>query len=195
VGASEETKVNFRIISATNINIDEAVAKGKFREDLLYRIAQHRINLPALRDRPEDIPELVHYFLALSPVQRRKKISQDALNLLQSFSWPGNVRQLKSIIENAEIRAVDGMIRDKEICQALPELAKIPQSRLVNLSVGRYGTNLIVSERRRFEKALIQANNNRDEAAKFLGMSRATFFRKAKDLGLVKERKLKGVSL
>jgi len=62
VGSDEEIAVNFKVIAATNVNIDEAVLRGKFREDLLYRIAKHRINLPALRDRPEDIPELVHYF-------------------------------------------------------------------------------------------------------------------------------------
>jgi len=71
---------------------------------------------------------------------------------------------------------------------------ELKSSTLVSLA-GRYGTSLIVSERRRFEKALIQANNDREEAAKLLGISRATFFRKAKDLGLVKERKPKGVNL
>jgi DNA-binding NtrC family response regulator len=195
VGSDNEIPVSFKVIAATNVNIDESVAKGKFRSDLLYRIATHRINLPALRDRPEDIPELVHYFLAQTPKQRRKDISQDALMLLQNFSWPGNVRQLKTIIENAEIRAADGVIRDKEICQALPELAKINRAQLSALPIGHYNKSLIINERRRFEKALIQANNNREDAAKILGISRASFFRKAKDLGLVKDRKPKGVTL
>jgi transcriptional regulator of acetoin/glycerol metabolism len=125
------------------------------------------------------------------PEKKRKELSEDALHLLEAFSWPGNVRQLQSVIEDAATRPADGIVRERDLCQSLPELAKLTKSKTNDPSFGRYGSNLILTERRRFERALIQADNDREEAAKILGVSRATFFRRAKDLGLVKERRIK----
>lgn len=189
VGSLEERKVNFRTISATNVNLEASISEKKFREDLYYRIAKETLRIPPLRERLEDIPELVHYFLALTPEKRRKSINNEALQLLQSYSWPGNVRQLKTIVESLESRCADKMIREKDVCQVLPEVPRAMSSRFTKALIGKYGASLISGERQRFEKAIIQCNGDRNKAAEVLGLSRATFFRRAKELGLVHERR------
>jgi DNA-binding NtrC family response regulator len=193
VGASTEIAVNFRSISATNADLDRAIIDGRFREDLYYRIAKDRIRLPTLRERIEDIPELVEYFLATRPPAQRKTITGEALELLKAYHWPGNVRQLQSIVEVMESHAEGKVIREREVCLALPDVSRLATSRFTKALVGRYGASLIQNERDRFKKAIIEANGDRDVAAKNLGLSRATFFRKARDLGLVKERRARAL--
>jgi DNA-binding NtrC family response regulator len=105
VGGRKPVKVDVRIISATNRDLIADVKAGRFREDLFYRLHVFPISLPPLRQRPEDIPELAQHFLARFSAEEGKRvrsISPDALHLLQTFRWPGNVRQL----ENAIFRAV-----------------------------------------------------------------------------------------
>jgi len=194
VGDFAPIKVNFRMIAATNVQVEKAVVQGTFREDLYYRIAKNIIKIPALRDRIEDLPELVNWYIASVPHHRKKKFTNEAIALLQAYDWPGNIRQLNGIIEALCSRCTDNVIRDKDVCQALPEVTKIFTSRTTKSLVGRYGTQLLTNERRKFEKAINEARGDRTEAAKILGLSRATFFRKAKDLGLVKERRTYGDS-
>ena len=189
VGSLDERKVNFRSISATNVNLEHAITEKRFREDLYYRIAKETLRIPALRERLEDIPELVQYFLAKSPSGKRKSITNEAIALLQAYHWPGNVRQLRTVIESLESRCEGHSIREKDICQVLPDLADILSSRFTKALVGHYGASLIAGERQRFEKAIIQASGDRTQAAGILGLSRATFFRRAKELGLVKSRR------
>ena len=100
VGSIEERNVNFRSISATNVDIIEAIAKREFREDLFYRIAKMKIKIPALRDRSEDILELIQFFLAEISPKKEISITNDATELFKNYHWPGNVRQLKSILES-----------------------------------------------------------------------------------------------
>src|SRR5690606_38647854 len=105
IGAKRPVKVNFRLISATNRDMIQLVKDGKFREDLYYRLNVFPIWVPPLRERIDDIPDLAYHFLARFSAEEGKRIisiSEDALRLLQSYSWPGNVRQL----ENAVFRAV-----------------------------------------------------------------------------------------
>jgi len=190
VGTNHEISVNFRLIAATHVDLDKAVEEKRFREDLKFRIARETIRIPALRERIEDVPELVEWYLASIPSHRNKKLTAEAMSLLQAYTWPGNVRQLHSVVENLCNRCTDGVIREKDVCQAIPEVSTIFTSRTTKTLVGRYGSQLITSERRRFEKAIIEASGDRSKAAGILGLSRATFFRKAKDLGLVKTRAL-----
>ncbi len=188
VGTNHEIEVNFRMIAATHVDLDKAVSEKKFREDLKFRISREVIKIPPLRERLEDIPELVNWFIATLPAHRNKKFTNDAMALMQAYSWPGNVRELQSIAERLCNRCTDNIIREKDVCQALPEVAKVFSSRINKSLVGRYGTQLITSKRQTFEKAIIEANGDRTRAAEILGLSRATFFRQAKDLGLVKSR-------
>lgn len=187
VGSHEEKNISFRTISATHVNIEEAIIHKKFREDLYYRIAKAKIKIPSLRERLEDIPALVHHFINQNG-KAKISITNDAIELMKVYHWPGNVRQLQSLIENV-CNSVEGtVIREKDICQAMPALASIYGNRTTKLLVKRFGTSLLSQEKERFEKALFEAQGNRDLAASALGMSRATFFRRLKELGLVKER-------
>lgn len=188
VGTHKEKAVNFRCIAATHVNLDEAVKAGRFREDLFYRIAKEVIRIPPLRDRVEDIPELVHYFLAGISKGKRPSVTSEAMRLLQSYSWPGNVRQLRAVVESLVSKIDDFVIREKDIYHSLPEANLVFTTAAARALVGSYGASIILNERERFEKAIIKARGNRVEAAKILGVSRATFFRRAKDLGLVKTR-------
>ena len=188
IGTNHESPVNFRMIAATHVDLDKAVEEKRFREDLKYRIAREIIRIPSLRERLEDIPELVAWYLATVPAHRNKKFTNEAMELLQAYSWPGNVRQLHSVAETLCNRCTENVVREKDVCQAIPEVSTIFASQATKALVGRYGTQLITSEKRRFEKAIIEAHGDRTKAAEILGLSRATFFRKAKDLGLVKAR-------
>jgi sigma-54 dependent transcriptional regulator, acetoin dehydrogenase operon transcriptional activator AcoR len=155
--------------------------------DLFYRIA--KIKIPPLRERTEDIPALVQHFLVELHPKKSIIVTNDALDLMRAYHWPGNIRQLKSVVESICMRLTDCVIREKDICQALPQIADLFGNRVTKVLVGRYGTSLITRERDRFERAIIETNGDRDKAAVSLGLSRATFYRRAKELGLVKTRR------
>lgn len=189
VGSVEEKAVQFHSISATHVNLTDAVIKKTFREDLYYRIAKVKIHVPALRDRRDDIPELVHHFIASSFPNKNITITNDSLELLMAYHWPGNVRQLQSAIEEIGSKINDSIIREKDICQCIPQIATVFGNKTSKMLIGRYGTSLVNKERERFETAILEFSGDRDKAAKRLGMSRSTFFRRAKELGLIKERR------
>lgn len=186
VGSSDIKEVNFRSISATHINLEEAIAKKKFREDLYYRVAKATVKVPALRERKEDIIDLTHFFIAEAFPTKNLSITEDALELLMAYHWPGNVRQLRAVIESIGSRSNSNVIRESDICHALPQVASVFGSRASRVLIGRYGASLITKERERFEKAIAVAKGNKKLAADNLGMSRATFYRRATELGLVK---------
>ena len=191
VGSYDEKPTNFRCIAATHVDLDRAVKEDRFREDLYYRIAKDVIQVPSLRERVEDIPELVHFFLKKYGSDKRATITSQSLELLQAYSWPGNIRQLKGVVESLASRCEGNVIREKDIYKAVPEATAIKSIPSRNL-VGAYSASLIMNERQRFEKAIIRANGNRADAAKELGISRATFFRRAKELGLVRTKSIEG---
>jgi len=188
VGSHDEISVSFRTISATHVNIDDAVSQKKFREDLYYRLAKAKIRIPSLRERTEDIPALVHHFLSTNELKKTLTITNDALALLSAYHWPGNVRQLQSVIESACCKVSDKVLREKDLCQVLPQLANLYGNKTTKMMVSRFGATVIGMERERYESALRATNGNRDIAAQNLGLSRATFFRRLKELGMVKER-------
>ncbi len=118
VGGSKNIKVDVRIIAATNKDLREEVKKGNFREDLLFRLNVIPIMVPSLRERKEDIPELVDYFLeyfAAEYGQKPKKITPDGLGMLQAYDWPGNIRELKNVIERFVIMNPSNIITAKNI--------------------------------------------------------------------------------
>ncbi|MCM0606292.1 MAG: sigma-54-dependent Fis family transcriptional regulator [Xanthomonadaceae bacterium] len=188
LGSNEIKKVNFRTISATHKNLEQLVTEKLFREDLYYRVAREKIHVPSLRERSEDIPELVEFFLSHATSFKRKTITKEALELLQAYRWPGNIRQLQGVVENMRSRCDGDIIREKDVCQALPEVARLKPHTLERILGGTYRGSLILTERKRFEDAIYAAQGDRNSAAKSLGLSRATFFRRANELGLVKTR-------
>jgi DNA-binding NtrC family response regulator len=117
VGSNQSIKVDFRCIAATNKDLDKAIEEGKFRPDLFYRLNVFRIELPPLRERREDIPMLVNYFVRKFSLQMNKKItrvSPAAMNLLQQQTWSGNVRELENAVERAMVVAQEPEIRDSD---------------------------------------------------------------------------------
>lgn len=127
VGSSKPQKTNVRIVAATNVNIPEAIQKGKFREDLYYRLNAITIQVPALHDRPEDIPLLFRKFSADTSEKYRippLDLSAEARSLLTDYRWPGNVRELKNITEQLTIIEKERLLSAEALQRALPEQAK-----------------------------------------------------------------------
>ncbi|HNT87754.1 MAG TPA: sigma-54 dependent transcriptional regulator, partial [Candidatus Hydrogenedentes bacterium] len=181
LGDSVPHKVDVRFIAATSRTLSDEVAKGRFREDLLFRIRVARILLPPLRKRREDIPLLVDFFLerARAATGRRVlEVSATAMSILMDYHWPGNVRELESAIEAGVIRCRGAVLLPEdlpvEILHAQPAVAApviIPYSR--------------ADEQRRILDALERARGNRAAAARLLGMGRATLYRKLRKHGLL----------
>lgn len=194
VGSTEERQVSFKSISATHVNLENAVMDKKFREDLYYRIAKYSIRIPPLRERLEDIPDLVIYFLS-SRFKNEYTITPQAIDMLFSYHWPGNVRQLESVIEMMVYRCENKVIREKDVCQAIPDLSNLFTPKQALQLLGKFGHSPISQERKRFQKALVDSSGDRTKAAQLLNMSRATFFRRMKELGLVNERRKRELNL
>jgi DNA-binding NtrC family response regulator len=130
VGARKSVKVDVRVISATNRNLIADVKNGRFREDLFYRLHVFPITVPPLRERPEDVPELVRHFLARFAAEEGKRIravSGEALGLLASFRWPGNVRQLENAVFRAVVLAEGDIIGVSEFPQIAAQMAGMPK--------------------------------------------------------------------
>ena len=181
VGSYEERKVSFRLIAATHVDLQKAVTEKKFREDLFYRISKNVIQVPPLRERKEDIGIILNSF-KLKKNGKSVDFTDDAIEVLQSYNWPGNIRQLQDTAERIVMLATQNVIRQTDIFKAAPEFAT--RTKVLKGLVGNYSTSLIVNEKKRFLIAIEQAQGNRDEAAKLLGFSRATFFRRMKELGI-----------
>lgn len=179
IGGETARHINTRVIAATNINLDQAIKKGKFRKDLYYRLNVITIQLPCLRERAEDIPALCDYFVNEMVMEPAISISPQELDRLQRYDWPGNVRELKNIIERAII---------------IRKGAEINPSMLTGNTLAKKTTYLPATsndppiiplrelERRHIIKALEQLSHNHTRTAEQLGISRSTLMRKIKYL-------------
>jgi len=170
IGGSESLSSDVRVIAATNRKPEEAVAKGKLREDLLYRLNVFPIPLPPLRDRREDVDLLAEHFLALlnKDQDTSKEFTRPALNRLRSHNWPGNVRELKNLVHRAFILAEDHIGLD-----CLPLGVQDSAGSNLNLKVG---TSLGEAERRLILATLEEAEGDKKKAAEILGISLKTLY-------------------
>lgn len=180
VGGTAPVQVDVRVLAATNRSLAEEIEEGRFREDLYYRLNVVRIDIPPLRARTSDIPILIEKFLKEFSREHGKAqpaLTKRALNRMLQFPWPGNVRQLRNVVENLVLfaRGTNLDIDDlpQEIVSAPSEALEIP-----------IGVPLDQIERQVLEKTLIAAGGNRTRAAELLGISRRTLLRKIKELGL-----------
>jgi DNA-binding NtrC family response regulator len=183
VGGTELMRVNVRVVAATNKKLSEAAAAGKFREDLLYRLQVVPIVIPPLRDRAEDIPLLIEHFLAhLAAKHRRgsKALSAEALQACQRFPWPGNVRQLRNAVERIVITC---RARTVDVAD-LPDFLREYDRTAAAFSI-RPGMSLAEVEKVLIRQTLTHVTNNREEAAKVLGISRRALQYKLKEYGLL----------
>jgi len=173
VGETETRKVDIRILAATNKDLSAEVEKGNFRLDLLYRIKIARVTLPPLRERKEDIPLLVEAFTDEICKENGidiPHIEREALSTMMTYLWPGNVRELRNAIEFALINCKD---RKLSLIDLPPEITAMKTAKLGNAENPD-------SEKNQLINAINACNNNRDQAAKLLGISRATLYRRIK---------------
>ncbi len=178
VGSNELIKVDVRVVSATNRDMEKAVASGQFREDLYYRLNVVTIDLPPLRERKEDIPLLTEHFLNKFAAENRKEVSHlspEVTEFLLQYQWPGNVRELENTIERAVILAQNPEIQFADLLQKSSPLVG-------SVSLGR---SLKEVERNHIISILNETSKNYTKAARILGISRATIYSKAKAYGLV----------
>lgn len=180
VGSSKTRRVDVRILSATNANLKDDVASGRFREDLLFRLNTVEIHLPPLRERSEDIPRLAMHFLRQHALRYQRKISgfdAPALQALREHSWPGNVRELDHSIERGVLLAQGEQIRTSDLgLRAVPQPADGP-SRLEDMSLEEVESFLI-------RKTLARYEGNVSRAADALGLSRSALYRRLQKYGL-----------
>jgi two-component system response regulator PilR (NtrC family) len=185
VGEQNEVGIDVRFLSATHKNLAQLVAEGKFREDLFYRVNVIELRVPALRERPEDVPELAEAILRR--LGRRMKISppmlgKDALAAFESHPFPGNVRELENILERAITLSTGGEISASDI-QLRPTRADTPAA-TVTQSGAALENHLEYIERDAIRKALEQTRYNKTAAAKVLGMSFRALRYRIKKLGI-----------
>ena len=179
VGANKSKRVDVRFVAATNKNLQQEVAAGNFRDDLYYRLNVISIELPPLRERPEDIEPLTEHFLQKIAVKSRRQVAgidAAALQALKSYHWPGNVRELENVMERCSILARGGMISVDQLPFSLTE-SKPPARQNQSL-------NLRETERLQVIRALRQTGWNKSKTAELLGVTRKTIDRKIKDFAL-----------
>jgi two-component system nitrogen regulation response regulator NtrX len=196
VGGQRPVKVDVRVLSATSRNLQDEIAAGRFREDLFYRLNVVPVRLPPLRERREDIPELVSHFLARFAMERRTpppRISEEAMAALQAHDWPGNVRQLRNIIERTVILAPGDRVACIEVDLLPPEVLD-NQNAMGGASTAMAIMGSPLREAREsFEREYLKIqirrfSGNISRTASFIGMERSALHRKLKALGIGDKR-------
>jgi transcriptional regulator with PAS, ATPase and Fis domain len=175
VGSTQPIKVDFRCIAATNKDLEKMIEEGTFRPDLFYRLNVFRIELPALRDRRDDIPFLVNHFVRKFSLQMNKKItrvSPGAMDALQQQRWTGNIRELENAIERAMVVAQEPEIREQDLA-----------FKVVATPNGGGSRSLEDIEKAHILRVLEQCNWNQTRAAETLGIDRVTLYHKLKKYG------------
>jgi two-component system, NtrC family, response regulator HydG len=178
LGESTPRRTDVRVIAATNRNLEERVREGKFREDLLYRLRVIEVEVPPLRHRPEDILPLARHFVArLSGKLKLPHLRLDATSLdyLQNYSWPGNVRELENALERAAVLSRDGTILPEYLPPKITHA--VPTAPDAAASLRR---PLLEVERDHIKAVLALCQGNKSRAAKTLGISPTTLWRKLK---------------
>jgi two-component system response regulator HydG len=176
VGSTQPIKVDFRCVAATNKNLEQLIEEGKFRPDLFYRLNVFRIELPALRERPEDIPLLVNHFVRKFSLQMNKKITRvtpAAMSLLQQQPWTGNIRELENAIERAMVVAQEPEIHEQDLAFKVNGAS----------SNGVGSKSLEETEKAHILHVLEQCNWNQTRAAEILDIDRVTLHHKLKKYG------------
>ena len=193
VGQQKSIQIDTRIIAATNVNLEEAITAGRFREDLYYRLNVIPIEIPPLRARREDIPDLITFFLERYNERRNASVQgvdAETLDRLRSYDWPGNVRELENTIERMVVLKGEGTIHPQDLPDRLhgsdassrePTSVELPAEGLdFRSAVDEFERGLV-------REALSRCAGNKSKAARLLQMRRTTFIEKLKRLALADE--------
>jgi two-component system response regulator AtoC len=194
VGGTVEVEIRCRVISASQRSLDEAVASGAFREDLMYRLSAFRITLPSLRERDGDLPILARHFLEQAAREHgaaAKRLTTDAEYLLRRHSWPGNIRELRNVIERAALLSEGATIGPEHILISRRAPAPLVEtvSAVGEIRIPRTGITLDEIECEAIRLTLKLTRGNQSEAARVLAISRPTLLRKMRKYALGTERK------
>ena len=177
VGGTQPLEADFRVVAATNLDLDRAVREGRFREDLFYRLNVVRITMPPLRRRKQDIPLLAEHFLRRYALEARRpieRIGRDALDAMMVHDWPGNVRELENAIERAVVVGKGPQIRAEDLPIGRPVPPAAPAVRLEEV------------EREHIRRVLDESGWNITRCARLLGIDRSTLYGKIRRYGLRK---------
>ena len=196
VGGARPVKVDVRVLSATSRNLQDEISAGRFREDLFYRLNVVPVRLPPLRERREDIPELVSHFLARFAAERRMpalSISEEAMAALQAHDWPGNVRQLRNIIERTIILAPGDRVSCIDVDLLPPEILDHQNAMGGSTAAMAIMGSPLREARESFEREYLKIqirrfSGNISRTASFIGMERSALHRKLKALGIGDKR-------
>lgn len=183
IGSNRLIDVDFRMVCATNRNIDEMIKIGQFREDFFYRISTITLEIPSLRERREDIPQMVHFFMSkLSNDMKKpiKGIDDDLMDYLVHYDFPGNIRELKNMVERLIVLTADGVLKKKDLY--LNSKQPVP-FQLMSLKENRHK-----NDRNYIEKVLKHTNGHLTQAADILGISRRQLFNIMQELNLGSEK-------
>ncbi len=181
VGSDEVTNVDIRVIAASNQDLEQMVSEGKFRADLYYRLGVFNLEVPALRDRSDDIPLLIDHLcetLVARGYPERLQCTEEALSLMLDYPWPGNIRELANAVEHAMILAREGVVST----DCLPR--NVREYRAAGSSAYQDSDSSLEAQRAEITNALNEAGGNRAEAARILGIDRSTLWRRLHRLGL-----------
>lgn len=190
LGSTESRKATFRVVAATNVDLEAAVEAGTFRQDLFFRLDVVRIHLPPLRERPEDVAPLVEHFMSMY----RETLDVDipgitdgALQLLEWHTWPGNVRELENVIQSVMVLKGQGVIDEDDIAMKFrSRLAAIPTAPVPSVHLPETGLSLPDAlgqlELSLIRQALRRSGGNKSAAATLLGINRTTLVEKIKRL-------------
>ena len=187
VGSHKTIKVDVRVISATNHDLTKLIERNKFRQDLYFRIKGVSITLPALRDRTQDICELVEYFLKEAADETGSQvtgITDSALSILENYDWPGNIRQLRNSIRAMVVMCDSNRLDVRDIPQEIHQLRQLTSGKPQGLGTSLAGVSLDELEQKAIIDTLARTGGNREKAAKILGIGERTLYRKIKDYNL-----------
>jgi len=171
VGANREVPVDVRIVTATNEDMEKAIASGKFRSDLFHRLNEFMIQIPTLEKCKEDISQFAHYFLQMANQEIGKNVigfDENLMELFQSYHWPGNIRELKNAVFRLTLVTQEQIIKVKLLKETIPDIYYNKHSNSLNTKEGQ--------EKKRIMEALKKANNNKSKAAELLEIDRKTLY-------------------
>ncbi|HEY8945617.1 MAG TPA: sigma-54 dependent transcriptional regulator, partial [Polyangiaceae bacterium] len=174
IGASTERQADVRIVAATHVDLEASVESGRFRRDLYFRLAQYTLRVPALRERPEDIPLLARHFLQVFSKEMSlacPDLAEDALESLRTYGFPGNVRELKNIMERALISSGGARVESRHLHLTTRGQPLTPAAALESLNLEEVKSQLV-------DRALKASQGNVSAAAKLLGVHRSWFYRR-----------------
>ena len=191
VGGKETLTVDVRVIAATNKDIEQEVKAGHFREDLFYRLNVVRINVPTLRERPEDIPLLVEHFLKKYSQNQNIIISPESIQKLQSYQWPGNVRELENVIQSSLVLSRGSYITLDHLPIAIQSEKEIIDRVSIDDQEFSFKKTISNMEKKIILQALRKANWKRSQAAKFLKIHRRYLYSKMKEYKILSDDTIK----